>query len=169
MITPAYIRTMAAYNAELNRRLYAAAGRLSDAERRKDRGAFWKSIHGTLCHLLWADRTWMSRFAGGEKPPGALKDSDQLIEAFEVLRLAREDADDALIVWAAKVDADWLDGTISWHSGVLGGDVTADKGLLLVHMFNHQTHHRGQVHAMLTAAGEKTGDTDLFAVVRDPL
>ncbi len=68
MITPAYVRTMAAYNAEMNRRLYAAADRLDDAERRADRGAFWSSIHGTLCHLVWGDQMWMSRFAGWPKP-----------------------------------------------------------------------------------------------------
>ena len=60
MITPDYVRTMAAYNAELNRRVYTAATRLSDAERRADRGAFWKSILGTLAHIYWADRVWLS-------------------------------------------------------------------------------------------------------------
>ena len=61
MITPAYVRLMAEYNAEMNRRLYAAAARLTDAERRTDRGAFWGSIHGTLNHLVWGDTQWMSR------------------------------------------------------------------------------------------------------------
>jgi len=64
MITATYIRTMAAYNAEMNRRLYCAAARLSDAERRQPRGAFWGSIHGTLTHILWGDQQWMSRFDG---------------------------------------------------------------------------------------------------------
>jgi uncharacterized damage-inducible protein DinB len=63
MITSAYVRTMAAYNAEMNRRLYAAASRLTDETRRQQRGAFWGSIHGTLNHLLWGDTMWMSRFA----------------------------------------------------------------------------------------------------------
>ena len=62
MITPAYVRLMAQYNAEMNRRLYAAAARLTDAERKADRGAFWQSIHGTLTHILWGDTQWMSRF-----------------------------------------------------------------------------------------------------------
>src|SRR3954469_7307811 len=59
MITPAYVRLMAQYNAEMNRRLYDAAAQLTDAERKADRGAFWKSIHGTLTHLLWGDTQWM--------------------------------------------------------------------------------------------------------------
>ena len=77
MITPAYIRTMAEYNAEMNRRLYGAAARLSDAERREPHGAFWGSIHGTLTHILWGDRQWMSRFDGWERPTTPIKQSAQ--------------------------------------------------------------------------------------------
>ena len=83
MITPAYVRTMAAYNAEMNRRLYTAAARLSDTERRQPRGAFWGSIHGTLNHLLWGDRQWMSRFDNWPKPDVAIKQSAGLIEDFK--------------------------------------------------------------------------------------
>ena len=64
MITPAYVRTMAAYNSEMNRRLYGPAARLSDEARKADRGAFWGSIHKTLTHILWGDNSWMSRFDG---------------------------------------------------------------------------------------------------------
>ena len=66
MITPAWVRAMAAYNAEMNRRLYRAAETLADSARRAERGAFFGSIQGTLCHLLWGDTAWMSRFDGGE-------------------------------------------------------------------------------------------------------
>ena len=68
MITPDDVRTMAAYNAEMNRRVYAAAARFPDPERRADRGAFWKSIVGTLTHVYWADRIWLSRFGFGVRP-----------------------------------------------------------------------------------------------------
>ena len=68
MITPSYIRLMAEYNAEMNRRLYGAAARLTDAERKADRGVFWSSIHGTLTHILWGDSQWMSRFDNWPKP-----------------------------------------------------------------------------------------------------
>jgi uncharacterized damage-inducible protein DinB len=77
MITPDYCRTMAAYNSEMNRRLYAAASRLSDAERRAPRGAFWGSIHGTLVHILWGDSQWMSRFDDWPRPQTPIKQSDQ--------------------------------------------------------------------------------------------
>jgi uncharacterized damage-inducible protein DinB len=165
MITPPYVRTMAAYNAEMNRRVYAAAGRLSDAERRADRGAFWGSIQGTLNHLLWGDRIWMARFAGWPKPPVALKGSAGLIADFAALQAAREAHDADLSAWGEQVDEAWLAGDETWYSGAAERTVTRPRTLLLAHMFNHQTHHRGQVHAMLTAAGEQTGDTDLFLVL----
>jgi uncharacterized damage-inducible protein DinB len=169
MITPAYVRTMAAYNAEMNRRLYSAAARLSDSERRQSRGAFWGSIHGTLNHLLWGDRQWMSRFDNWPKPDGAIKQSAGLIEDFVALSAARETADTDISRWAAKVDDAWMAEDLVWFSGAAEREMRAPKGFLISHFFNHQTHHRGQVHAMLTAAGQETGDTDLFLLVPEPL
>ena len=165
MIEPAFVRTMAAYNAEMNRRLYAAAGRLSDAERRRSKGAFWGSIHGTLAHILWGDRMWMSRFAGWPKPEAAIKQSADLIEDFAVLGAERVRADDAIVTWAAALDPAWLAEDLVWFSAAVGRELRRPRDLLVVHMFNHQTHHRGQAHALLTAAGEQTGDTDLPFVV----
>lgn len=165
MITPAYVRTMAAYNAEMNRRLYAAAARLPDDERRADRGAFWGSLHGTLCHLLWGDCMWMSRFSGWPKPEARLKESAGMIKDFSDLRAAREKADEGITAWAGEVDEAWLAADLTWFSGGAGREVTKPRALLVAHMFNHQTHHRGQAHALLTRAGEKTGDTDLSIIV----
>src|SRR5258707_552505 len=103
MVDPGYVRTMAAYNAEMNRRLYAASECISDKDRGVARGAFWGSLHGTLCHLLWGDRMWMARFDGWEKPAVIQKDSATLIEDFDELRHQRV-ADDAKIsAWAARV------------------------------------------------------------------
>lgn len=164
MISPGYVRTMAAYNAEMNCRLYEAAGRLSDAERRADRGAFWSSIHGTLCHLVWGDRMWMSRFAGWPKPATVQRDSAAMIQDWEDLRAARIEADAALIAWAGGVDEAWLADELTWFSGGAQKEVRRPRAFLLAHFFNHQTHHRGQAHAMLTAAGQKTGDTDLMVL-----
>ena len=165
MITPAYCRTMAAYNAEMNRRLYGAADRLSDAERRRDCGAFWHSLHGTLVHILWGDAQWMSRFDGWERPATPIKQSDHFIEDWAELRAAREKADVDISRWAEKVDEPWLDADLTWFSGAANREISAPKRLLVTHFFNHQTHHRGQAHALITAAGEKTDDTDLFLVV----
>ena len=165
MISVAFVQTMSAYNASMNRAFYAAAGRLPDAERHRDRGAFWGSIHRTLSHLLWADRMWMSRFAGWDKPAQTLSLSGQAYDSFEAMADARDKVDADLSVWAGALRDDWLAQDQTWFSGAAQREMTASRGMLLLHLFNHQTHHRGQVHAMLTAAGEQTGDTDLWLVL----
>lgn len=166
MITPAYVQTMAAYNKEMNRRLYAAAARLDDAERRRDAGAFWGSLHGTLSHLLWGDAIWLSRFSDWPKPDVGLKESARMAEDFTGLTAAREKLDSAICDWAAFVDPAWLATDQTWFSASAGREITRPCALLVVHMFNHQTHHRGQAHALLTRAGERTGDTDLPLIIK---
>lgn len=165
MITPAYVRTMAAYNAEMNHRLYAAANRLSEDERRRDRGAFWHSLHGTLVHILWGDYQWMSRFDGWERPTTPIKQSDGFVGEWPELCAMREKADAGISRWAGKVDEAWLDDDLTWFSGAAQREISAPRRLLVTHFFNHQTHHRGQAHGLITAAGETTDDTDLFLVV----
>jgi uncharacterized damage-inducible protein DinB len=168
MITPGYARTMASYNAEMNRRLYAAAGALSDVQRKADRGVFWKSIHGTFVHILWGDGQWMSRFAGWEKPATPIKESAGMIDDFGALSEQRVKADADIIVWADRLEQAWLDQDMTWFSGAVEREVSRPRGLLVAHFFNHQTHHRGQAHALLTGYGVATGDTDLFVVVPGP-
>jgi uncharacterized damage-inducible protein DinB len=165
MIGPAYVRLMAAYNAEMNRRLCAAAATLSDADRRADEGAFWRSIMGTLNHLVWADQMWMSRFAGWPKPSAVQADSAAIMDDFSELRAERERLDRLLEEWAMGVTDDWLAGDMTWWSGSAKRELSRPRAPLLVHLFNHQTHHRGQTHALLTRRGAKTGDTDIFLVV----
>ena len=158
MITPAYVRTMAAYNSEMNRRLYAAASRLSDAERKCDRNAFWGSLHNTLVHIL-------CRFDGWERPTTPIKDSGGMLEDWAELSARRVEADAKIEDWARQVDDAYLARDMTWFSGAAQREVTAPYRLLVTHFFNHQTHHRGQAHALITAAGEKTEDTDLFLVI----
>jgi uncharacterized damage-inducible protein DinB len=152
---------MAAYNAEMNRRVYAAAARLTDVERRAERGAFWDSIHGTLAHLLWADRVWMARFGVGAPPEGGLRESPGYGGSFAAMAAERVAEDARIEAWARLLEADDLRGDLIWWSGAVGREMVKAKALLVMHLFNQQTHHRGQVHAMLTAAGERVGDTDL--------
>jgi uncharacterized damage-inducible protein DinB len=165
MITPLYIRTMALYNSEMNRRIYAGAAQLTDEQRRQDRGLFWKSLHGTLNHLLWADRQWMSRLDGW--PPNTIPNpqSPTLIHEFEELRAERVNADAKIENLASRVDEDWLSHDLVWWSGSAKREMRKEKRGLMVHFFNHQTHHRGQAHAALTICGVDPGDTDLFLVV----
>ena len=169
LVTPAYVRTMAAYNAEMNRRLYAASARIPDAKRREPRGAFWSSLHGTLCHLLWGDQAWMSRFDGWDKPSVIQKQSATLVESFDELRRLRVDADDRISKWATRVSEAWLAEEQVWFSASAQKELRSPRSFLVTHFFNHQTHHRGQAHALITACGEQTGDTDLFLVVPNPI
>lgn len=166
MITPQYARAFSAYNAEMNRRVYDAAARLSDEDRKLDRGAFFGSIDRTLNHLIWADTMWMSRFAGWEPPPRRDDGrTDTLFDDFTPMRARRVEIDAGIRAWAAALSDEWLAGDLTWYSGIAQRAMTARRVITVVHMFNHQTHHRGQVHAMLTAAGEDTGATDLAAVL----
>jgi uncharacterized damage-inducible protein DinB len=162
MITPAYVRTMAAYNRWQNRNLYGAADALSDEKRKEPCGAFFGSIHGTLNHLLWGDQTWMSRLAGMPTPKAkSIKDSVAQYESWAELKAAREAFDEAIIGWAERSDAAALEGDLTWFSGAAGREITKPRALLIAHLFNHQTHHRGQVHCMLTQCGVRPADTDL--------
>jgi uncharacterized damage-inducible protein DinB len=165
MIDPRYCRVMAAYNSEMNRRIYAAAARLTDAARREDEGAFFGSIHRTLSHLLWGDLVWMHRFADWPPPPGTLRESPDAFPDWAELSRRRVETDSAIEAWAERVTPEFLAGTLSWHSAVAGREVSRPTALLVAHMFNHETHHRGQVHALITRAGGETGDTDLPFVV----
>lgn len=164
MIDTAYVTTMARYNRWQNRSLYGAADTLTDEARRLDRGAFFRSIHGTFCHLLWADQTWLSRFAGTPKPTVPNRESSRMIEDWEELKVARHDVDETILGWAEDLSPEWLAGNVTWFSGLTRSEMTMPAPILVMHFFNHQTHHRGQAHAMLTAAGAKPDDTDLMLV-----
>jgi len=161
MIDCAYVQRMARYNRWQNENLYGVADRLSAAERACERGAFFGSIHKTLNHLLWADQVWMHRFAGTPKPQGGIAESVSLFGDWERLKAARADFDQTIVDWADTVEPQWLAADHSYFSGAIGREVTKPRWILVTHMFNHQTHHRGQVHCMLTQAGGKPSDTDL--------
>ncbi len=165
MITAPYVRTMSAYNSEMNRRIYAGAARLTDAQRLQDVGLFWKSLHGTLNHLLWGDRQWMSRLDGWPANTIPNPQSPTLIAEFDDLRAAREDADALIEAFAVRIDDAWLAEDLVWFSGAAGREMRMPRTQVLTHFFNHQTHHRGQAHAALTRFEVDPGDTDLFLVV----
>jgi uncharacterized damage-inducible protein DinB len=129
--------------------------------RRLERGAFFSSIHATLSHLIWADKAWMHRFDGTGKPVGGIRESAGLYSDWLVMREDRVRLDAAICDWADRVDANWLPLATTWYSGSQGKDVTRANWLQVVHFFNHRTHHRGQVHAMITAAGGRPDDTDI--------
>jgi uncharacterized damage-inducible protein DinB len=159
MIDAEYCQTFAAYNGWINRSLYTAAAQLGDAERKADRGAFFRSIHSTLNHILWGDRVWLPRFNGRTYAVGAI--GVDLYADFGELLAARRAMDDEIVAWAAGlVDAD-LAGTLTWFSGVAQREMSRPRWLCVAQMFNHQTHHRGQVTTLLKQAGIDPGVTDL--------
>jgi uncharacterized damage-inducible protein DinB len=162
MISLPYVRTMARYNAWQNANVYTACERLSDTQRKKDRGAFFGSIHATLNHILWADQMWLSRF-GAAPPPAAtsIPKGLSLFDEWEALTAERRRFDGTLQDWADNLDPKALEGDLTWVSGATGREMRQPKALLVTHIFNHQTHHRGQVHALLTGFGIKPDVTDL--------
>lgn len=169
-MTPEHARVMARYNRWMNDKLYAVTGRLTAPERKEDRGAFFGSIHRTLNHLLLADRVWLGRFTGaaleeGELGPGGIRALDQELYAdFDELRRERASTDDALDAFVATLTDETLAGALRYSRR--GAINELPLWHALAHLFNHQTHHRGQVTTLLTQAGHDPGVTDLVAMLR---
>jgi uncharacterized damage-inducible protein DinB len=155
---------MARYNRWQNRNLYDAADRLDDTQRKLDRGAFFGSIHGTLCHVLFGDQAWLFRFTGNDayKPLAkTAQESATAIANWDELKAARVAFDTILIDWTDRLTPADLEGELSWYSASVGRTVSRPRWELITHMFNHQTHHRGQAHCLLTQCGLKLEDTDI--------
>lgn len=167
IVTAAYCDLMARYNLWQNQSLVAAADGLPPEARAKERGAFFGSIAATFSHLLWGDLAWMARFDGGAAPGGGIPDSAARFAEWDAFKTLRAETDTRILSWVATLDEAALARDLAWHSGALGRDVTRPLGLCVAHFFNHQTHHRGQIHAMLTAAGARPQDTDLFVMPED--
>ncbi len=159
-------RMLARYNRLANERLYDACEALPDAERTKIRKAFFKSIHGTLNHILVGDRIWMTRFTGGEIPSTSL--DAILFEDFDGLRQARRAEDRKIETFAGSLSPEFLDGSIRYENNE-GRKFDDAAPMLLTHFFNHQTHHRGQIHDMLTQTTVPPPVLDLHRVLKpDP-
>jgi uncharacterized damage-inducible protein DinB len=154
-----YFELMAQYNRWMNRKLYAVCAGIPDSERKKDLGGFFKSIHGTLNHLLYADKAWMGRFVG--EPFQAAVIGQDLYADFTELREERERMDQAIIDWAARLDKDWLERPFRYTSSVDGKTRVLPGWVLVTHMFNHQTHHRGQTTTLIKQLGHEPGITDI--------
>lgn len=144
-------KMFAGYNRWANERLYEAASKLPDADYRADRGAFFRSVHGTLNHLLVADRIWMYRFTGTGEAPGQL--DAILFERFDDLRAARGDEDARISQFCAQLTGELLAGDFSYRTITNPKTITQPLAPALDHFFNHQTHHRGQLHCLLTGIG----------------
>ena len=153
----------ARYNRLANETLYEACARLSEEERRRDLGAFFKSVHGTLNHLLLGDRIWMTRFEGGSHASTDL--GGILHDDFAELRGARAAMDARIEKFFAALSPDYAVGSIRYlnNAGIVSDD---PLDVLLPHFFNHQTHHRAQVHTLLSQLDQDTPVLDLHRVLR---
>lgn len=153
----------ATYNRLANERLYEACASLSEEERRRDLGAFFGSVHGTLNHLLLGDRIWMTRFAGGSHPSTGL--DAILFDEFAALRHARVEMDRRIETFFANLPPGFLERWLRYVNNA-GIDSTDPAPVIVPHFFNHQTHHRAQVHTLLSQLGRDPPVLDLHRVLR---
>lgn len=153
-----YAETMAEYNHWMNRKLYAVCAELSDEQRREDQSAFFKSVHGTLNHILVGDRIWMGRFTGN---PYTASLGQELYADFNELRQQRELTDQQILEWSKQLTDEWLRQSLRYRSASDGVERVFPHWLLVTHLFNHQTHHRGQLTTLLNQMGYNPGVTDL--------
>lgn len=153
-------RAMASYNSWMNARLFESCAQLSDEQRKRNAGAFFGSIHGTLNHLLLADRIWMGRFTGEPYAFSSLR--DELYADFAQLRAAREREDARIAAWVRTLDAAALSSQLRYTSAVNPQPRRYPLWFALTHFFNHQTHHRGQITTLLHQQGIDPGVTDLI-------
>ncbi len=158
-MTPDYFRRLARYNEWANRRLYAACGALAADDYLAARPSFFGSLHRTLNHILVGDRVWLGRF---ESQPSGIARLDQLLfEDFAGLRAAREAEDGRILAYAGRPTAGDLAANLV-YSNMAGEERETPLPWALAHFFNHQTHHRGQAHGLLSATTVAPPSLDLI-------
>lgn len=164
MISAEYCRLMARYNRWQNTSLITASDGLTEAERWKDRGAFFKSVAATLNHLYWADALMLERIKGNERPQDTVTHSLISPSDWSEYKDLRVQRDVEIEQWAADVANPELNDIIKWYPPDGSARIEMPKAICVVQLFNHQTHHRGQIHAMLTDMGAEPEPTDIPAM-----
>jgi len=173
-----HFELFATYNQWMNSKIYEAAGQPSETELAKDRGAFFGSILGTLNHILVGDTVWLKRFATHPSCAGSLQEVTNLPNPTSLSQIVFDDIgslsehrawlDRQIISWIAELTEGDLGFVLSYHN-TKGIPANKRYSSLVLHFFNHQTHHRGQVSALLSQAGADVGVTDLLALIpEDP-
>jgi len=158
----AHFQMLARYNRVANERLFEACARLDDAEYRKQRPGSFGSIHALLNHIMLGDRIWMARFEGAGRATPVL--STILYEEFSDLRAARRLEDARIEGFFAALEASFLERSLPYRNS-LGKDYVEEMPTAISHLFNHQTHHRGQVHVMLSQTSVPPPSLDLHRIV----
>lgn len=164
MTTLNSFQTMCSYNQWMNEKLYGVCETIPDATRKADKGAFFHSIHGTLNHLLLTDKVWLGRF---KAQPFLFRSLDQeLYSSFAELRQERFQVDAELSDWINSLSDEQLALDFSYTNSQ-GQEATYLLWHLVLHLFNHQTHHRGQLTTLLNQSGYDSGVTDLLVLLGD--
>lgn len=163
-MTPDHFQTFARYNAWANDRLYAACAQLPDADFRASRQAFFGSILGTLNHILIGDRAWLGRIEG--VPSGITRLDEILFADLAELKQARVAEDERILKLTEALDTEALSRDLEYRT-VAGTEHRTPLVWVLSHMFNHQTHHRGQAHALLSQTAVKPPPLDLIFFLRE--
>lgn len=168
MITAEYARTMARYNAWQNKQVAGFVDVLTQDVLVADRGAFFGSLQGTLSHLLWGDLLWMSRFdVNSPTPDVPMEQSKENFPTKKAWLADRQLCDGRITAWAYELTDTDLAEDLTWTLSGTKEQKTKPLGFCVMHFFNHQTHHRGQIHAMLTAAGSAAPVSDLSYLPED--
>ncbi|MGJ8617368.1 MAG: DinB family protein [Sulfitobacter sp.] len=168
MITPAYVRTMARYNTWQNKQFMQLLDGVTQDELMLDRGAFFGSIMATLNHLLWADMLWFNRFDSDMPAPTCDGyEALSMHSSFGAWSAERFRTDGQIRLWADRLRSVDLRGDLSWRAVLLKQDFVRPVEDCVMQVFNHQTHHRGQVHMMMTAMGRKAPVSDLILMPED--
>ena len=154
------LNRQAEYNAWINAKLYAVCDSIPDDDRKKDLGAFFKSIHGTLNHNLLGDRLWLGRFRNDPFKVNSL--AQELYSDFDQLRAEREITDKEISDWVASLIDQDLDSTLAFTAVSTGENLIFNTGDAIVGFFYHQVHHRGQLTALISHLGQDYGATDLI-------
>jgi uncharacterized damage-inducible protein DinB len=161
-----HVRRFARYNRWANRRVYEACAQLAPDDYHAARPSFFGSIHATLNHLLVGDSIWFGRFTGNI--PAHMTRLDMILhETLSDLRDARQAKDDEIIAFAESLDEARLNDTFT-YTNMAGQQFTDPLFPPLMHVFNHQTHHRGQVHGLLSHAGASPPSLDMIYFMREP-
>lgn len=159
MISKDHIQLMSEYSHWMNQKLYESCALLDDNKRREDLGAFFGSIHMTLNHVLHGDRMFLCRFEGRDEQFAPL--GSDLFPDFSDLRRERQATDHHIRSWADTLEEKWLRETLTYKSMSDGKTRTIENWVLVTHLFNHGTHHRGQVTTLLSQLGIDIGATDI--------
>ena len=154
-----YVELMAEYNKWMDQKIYSVCRDIPDQDRKKDMGAFFKSIHGSLNHIYFGDIAWIERLRDNKFTPRQI--GVDIFQDFEELRAAQEKMDSEILEWAGNLTPDFLNQPFDYVSNVENFSRKLPRWVLAAHMFNHQTHHRGQVTTLIKQLGYEPGITDI--------